>query len=164
MDTPPPDSTPQRSRFRRHPVRWTIVGLLALFVLIQFIPYGRDYTNPKVNVTPEWPSAKVEELATAACADCHSNTTEWPKKARIAPASWLIKRDVDEGRSRLNWSEPCGEAGEAAEAVRGGEMPPLQYTLIHRNAKLSDKDKETLAAGLEDALSKIQMSECSGGD
>jgi mono/diheme cytochrome c family protein len=163
METPP-DASDTRSWFRRRPILGALVVLLGLFVLIQFIPYGHDRSNPKVNVTPAWPSAEVEQLATTACADCHSNTTEWPKKARVAPVSWLVQRDVEEGRSVLNWSEPCGEAGEVGEVISEGEMPPWQYTLVHRDAKLSAAEKDTLAAGLEDALSGIRMSECPGGE
>jgi mono/diheme cytochrome c family protein len=162
--TASPEGTDSRSWFRRRPILATLVVLFALFVLIQFVPYGHDHTNPKVNATPQWPSAEVEQLATSACADCHSNMTEWPKKARVAPVSWLIQHDVEEGRARLNWSEPCGEADEVGEVIREGEMPPWQYTLIHRDAKLSAAEKDTLAAGLEDALSTIRMSECAGGD
>jgi mono/diheme cytochrome c family protein len=161
--TTPPEATESRSWFRRRPIRAALVVLFALFVLIQFVPYGHNHTNPKVNVTPQWPSAKVEQLAKTSCADCHSNTTEWPKKARVAPISWLIQHDVEDGRKRLNWSEPCGEADDVGEVIRKGEMPPWQYTLVHRNAKLSAADKDTLATGLQDALSKIHMTECAGG-
>src|SRR4051812_44733831 len=98
--TTPPDVAESRPWYRRHPIRTALLVLLGVFVLIQFVPYGHDHTNPKVNVTPQWPNAKVERLAADSCADCHSNTTEWPKKARVAPVSWLIQHDVEEGRSR----------------------------------------------------------------
>ena len=45
--------------------------------------------------------------------DCHSNETEWPAYASIAPASWLVQHDVDEGRAVLNlseWQRPQEEA------------------------------------------------------
>jgi hypothetical protein len=156
-------AAPRRSWHSRLPrLRWIVLGAAALHVLIQFIPYGHDYSNPPVKSTPNWTSAKVEHLAAVACADCHSNTTEWPKKARIAPASWLIRRDVDEGRSRLNWSVPCGETDDIGEAVRGGGMPPLQYKLVHANARLSDAEKAVLAKGLPASLGS--MPECKGGD
>lgn len=143
--------------------RWLILGAVVIFALMQLVPYGRSYTNPPVKATPVWPSAKVEQLATDACADCHSNTTTWPWYARIAPGSWLIKKDVDEGRSKLNWSVPCGESDEIKRIVEGGEMPPLQYKLIHANARLSAADKKTLGTGLQKALAGMNMKECRGG-
>jgi mono/diheme cytochrome c family protein len=145
-------------------MRSILLGVVILFLLIQLVPYGRDYTNPKVKATPNWPSSEVEQLAAESCADCHSNLTKWPKYARVAPGSWLIKRDVDEGRSALNWSEPCGEYEEIREVVESGEMPPKQYTIIHRNANLSDAEKKTLSEGLDQALTAMSMSECPGGD
>ena len=133
-------------------------------MLIQAVPYGHDTSNPPVKVTPTWPSAEVEGLAVSACADCHSNATRWPAYARIAPGSWLIRRDVDEGRSRLDWSEPCGELEDLRSIITSGEMPPLQYRLIHTDARLSAAERRTLADGLEAALTPLHMGECAGGD
>jgi len=45
------------------------------------------------------------ELARQACFHCHSDETQWPMYARVAPISWLIRHDVDEGRALLNFSE-----------------------------------------------------------
>ncbi|MDH4335068.1 MAG: heme-binding domain-containing protein, partial [Chloroflexota bacterium] len=121
-----------------------VVGLLA----IQLVPYGRDHTNPPVVVEPAWDSAATQALANVACTDCHSNHTEWPWYSNIAPVSWLVQRDVDEGRAKLNWSEPGGERDESAEKVREGEMPPWVYTLTHPAASLSDADRQALIDGL----------------
>ncbi len=40
--------------------------------------------------------------AVRACWDCHSNETRWPWYSSVAPVSWLVQRDVDEGRDELN--------------------------------------------------------------
>ena len=40
-----------------------------------------------------------------ACLDCHSNQTRWPWYSNVAPVSWLVQADVDEGRRVLNFSE-----------------------------------------------------------
>lgn len=157
------DTAPDRKR-RLPRIRSIVLGAVVLLLLIQLVPYGRDYTNPKVKATPDWPSAEVEQLAMESCADCHSNLTKWPKYARVAPGSWLIKRDVDEGRSTLNWSEPCGEYEEIREVIESGEMPPKQYTIIHRSTKLTDAEKKTLAEGLDQAFTQMNMRECIGGD
>jgi mono/diheme cytochrome c family protein len=139
---------------------WVVVGLLAGFALIQLIPYGRDHTNPPVTAEPSWDSPRTRELAKQACFDCHSNETVWPWYSSVAPVSWLVQRDVDEGRSRMNFSEwpqlPSGGgaaiAAEAAEVVDGGEMPPIQYRIIHSGARLSDAEKQELIAGLKASL------------
>jgi mono/diheme cytochrome c family protein len=140
---------------------WVVAILVIGFVLIQLVPYGRDHSDPRVVNEPAWDSARTKQLATQACFDCHSNQTEWPWYSSIAPASWLVYRDVQEGRSRLNFSEwpanMSAQAGafignEAAELVTSGEMPPLQYRLAHSDARLSDAEKQELAAGLKRTL------------
>ncbi len=128
-----------------------IIGI-ALFVVIQFIPYGKDHTNPPVVSEPVWDSQQTRDLAQRACFDCHSNETTWPWYSNIAPVSWLVYRDVAEGRSRVNFSDwqntHSRESGELSSVVSEGEMPPFQYFLMHANAKLSAAEKTQLADGL----------------
>jgi len=40
-----PRTRVRRPRSRKKIALWTILGIIALFVLIQFVPYGRDHTN-----------------------------------------------------------------------------------------------------------------------
>lgn len=122
-----------------------------LFGLIQLVPYGRNHQNPPVTQEPAWANAETRAIAQRACFDCHSNETVWPWYTNIAPASWLVQRDVEEGRSKLNfseWGRSEQETGEIAELIQGGEMPPVQYTLIHAGARLSASEKEAFLRGL----------------
>jgi hypothetical protein len=130
---------------------WSGAGLLATLLAIQLVPYGRDHVNPPVRSEPSWDSPSTRALARQACFDCHSNETTWPSYASIAPMSWLVQRDVNEGRAVLNfseWQRPQEEAGEAAEVVLEREMPPAAYRLMHADARLSAADLERLARGL----------------
>ena len=123
--------------------RWLVraaLGAGALFVAIQLVPYGWRHPNPPVVQDAPWPDAASAALARGSCYDCHSHETEWPVYSYVAPMSWLVRRDVEEGRHELNfseWDRDAGEADDAADAVRDGSMPPTQYTLIHRGASLS---------------------------
>ena len=99
-----------------------------------------------------WPDGQARELATAACYDCHSNQTRWPPQSYVAPFSWLVTRDVEQGREELNfstWDEDDGEADDAAEAVADGTMPPRRYALVHPDAALSEVERRVLADALE---------------
>ncbi len=100
---------------------------------------------------PVWDSQQTRALAARACFDCHSNLTTWPWYSNIAPESWLIQRDVDEGRSTFNlseWDQPQEvDVGEMAEAINGGGMPPWYYRLLHSKASLSKAEKQQLIAG-----------------
>ena len=135
---------------RRWPIR-VGAGLLGALLAIQLVPYGRDASNPPVRSEPPWDSPTTRALAKQACFDCHSNETEWPAYASIAPASWLVRHDVDEGRAVLNfseWQRPQEEAAKAAEELLEGEMPPTVYLLMHAHARLSTADHDRLARGL----------------
>ena len=139
---------------------WKILFVLALVALgtllvIQLVPYGRDHENPAVAAEPAWDSPATRDLARRACFDCHSNETRWPWYAQVAPASWLVQYDVDAGRAHMNlseWNRPQEEAGEAAETVREGEMPPRIYGLLHPSARLSQTERQLLADGLARSL------------
>jgi hypothetical protein len=128
------------------------LGLLAVAVLVQLVPYGRDHTNPPVTQDAPWPDGRARELATAACYDCHSNQTRWPPQSQVAPFSWLLTRDVAQGRDELNfstWDEDDGEADDAAEAVADQSMPPRRYVLVHPDAALDEVERQVLVEALE---------------
>jgi hypothetical protein len=128
------------------------LGMVAVFIGLQLVPYGWRHTNPPVTQAVVWPSPVAEQVARAACYDCHSNETEWPVYSYVAPMSWLVRRDVEAGRDDLNfseWDRDDGEADDAAEAVEDGSMPPRQYQLLHPDARLTAEEKATLIAALE---------------
>jgi hypothetical protein len=140
-----------------HRRRWlwrALIGLAALVVLAQVVPYGRNHSNPPVHRDAPWPSAEAREVAVRACYGCHSNTTIWPWYSNVAPVSWLVASDVDEGRHHLNfseWDRPQKHAKDAAEEVQKGEMPPWIYRVGHPEARLDDRDRALLL----DALSRL---------
>ena len=129
-----------------------LLALAALLVLIQLVPYGRDHENPPVRQEPPWDRPETRALAQRACFDCHSNETKWPWYTWVAPMSWLVARDVSEGREHLNfseWDREQDDADEAAEMVEEGEMPPWFYLPAHPEARLTAEERATLIGGLE---------------
>ncbi|HET8530461.1 MAG TPA: heme-binding domain-containing protein [Methylomirabilota bacterium] len=128
---------------------------MVVFLALQLVPYGRSHTNPTRRVDPAWDTEATRALAVRACYDCHSNETVWPWYSHVAPMSWLLQRDVDEGRRKLNfseWDRPQKEARESAKAVRKGEMPPWYYTPLHPDARLTAAESQALVRGLETTL------------
>ena len=132
----------------------TIYGVVVFLVLglaIQLVPYGRSHENPPVSSEPAWDRPVTRELFFRACGDCHSNETVWPWYSQIAPVSWLVQRDVDEGRSHFNvseWGRPENHGDDAADLVRESEMPPWFYLPAHPEARLSEADEASLINGL----------------
>lgn len=134
-------------------MKYKIVGIIVLVLIaIQFIPYGKDHSAPLVVAEPEWDSKDTRELFVRACADCHSNETKWPWYSHVAPLSWLVQNDVEEGREHFNVSmwgvQEKNEGAEAKEEFEEGEMPPWFYVLLHPDAKFSESERQTLSNGL----------------
>jgi hypothetical protein len=101
----------------------------------------------------------------AACYDCHSDETQWPLYSRIAPVSWLIASDVNEGRKHLNLSDwPADSAKEAKqldrmnEVIDYREMPLKKYTLMHPDARLSDSQRKEVLDWTEATADKLRGS------
>ncbi len=132
--------------------------ILILFFGIQFIPYGKNHTNPQIVEEPQWDSTKTRTTFFMLCGDCHSNETKWPGYSNIAPISWLVQNDVDEGREHLNvsmWNvQKRNNGDEAADEYEEGDMPPWIYRLPRPQTKLSTKDKEDFITGLRATFSK----------
>ena len=92
--------------------KWVLLAA----VLIQLIPFGRTHLNPPQTKEPSWNSPDTRALFRRACFDCHSNQTVWPWYSHVAPVSWLLQRDVNGGRSHLNfteWDRPQRHAKDA---------------------------------------------------
>ncbi|HTI57223.1 MAG TPA: heme-binding domain-containing protein [Verrucomicrobiae bacterium] len=136
-------------------LRWAGAVIVVIAVALQLVPYGRRHTNPSGREEPPWDTASTRALAVRACYDCHSNETVWPWYSHVAPMSWLLQRDVDEGRRKLNfseWGRPRKEARESAKAVQKGEMPPWYYIPLHPDARLTAAETRALVTGLQATL------------
>ena len=94
----------------------------------------------------------MQAILPRACYDCHSNATVWPWYSRVAPFSWLVGRDVREGRREVNFSTwnrltarpQVKKLKESWREVADGDMPPWFYVGVHRDARLSADDRAAL--------------------
>lgn len=131
--------------------KYIIYVLLALLIIIQFIPSSLPENSSVVEndilVTENAPE-EISEILHKACYDCHSNQTAYPWYSHVAPVSWLIARDTRKGREELNFSEwdtlskrsKIKILNEMAEEVEEKNMPLKIYTVVHRDAVLSDAE------------------------
>jgi cytochrome c551/c552 len=133
----------------RRLVRRTLLILVVVLALAQLVPVDRS--NPPAGAEVAAPP-EVRAILKRACYDCHSSETVWPWYSRVAPVSWLIARDVRQGRSEANFSiftqypdkRRQRKWKEITEQIEKREMPPWSYTAVHPEARLSDADRETL--------------------
>lgn len=137
---------------KRQSIRKVLGWALGAFVLAQLIPYGWRHENPPVTKEPAWDTPQTRQLAQRACFACHSRETQWPWYSHVAPVSWLLRHDVEEGRSKLDfsaWDQPQRKADDAADELEEDEMPPAIYTVMHPEARLSAEEKAALLKGLK---------------
>jgi hypothetical protein len=134
--------------------RLRALGLIAAvfaagFIVLQFI--GPKITNPPVVADLQAP-AEVKEVLQTSCYNCHSNETHLWWYDKIAPASWLVARDVKRGRLHMNFSSfgqlsPAQQKGMLYESVNQmqlGFMPPANYLFVHPEAKVTPAQLDTL--------------------
>jgi hypothetical protein len=139
-----------------------VIALFALQVIPNKMPEnavaGKDDLI-RSGLLPE----NISSMISTSCYDCHSNQTTYPWYSKVAPASWLLAKDIREGREDLNFSEwgsyskrhQIGKLRKIKEEVKSGAMPLKKYLLIHRRSRLSPEQKEALAKWTEDMTKKI---------
>jgi len=145
--------------FRKNAKIGAIV-LVAALIVAQAIRI--DKTNPPARSEISADPA-VKPILKRACYDCHSNETVWPWYSNVAPVSWLIGSDVNEGRSKMNFSEwgkysskdQADKLKEIVEEVQTGGMPPWYYSLMHRNSRLSQRERDQIKNWTDIAAEKI---------
>jgi cytochrome c len=142
-------------------MRWLIAAVLTATGLLG-MGYVHPFGNPRVE-PPQGLGTLLQDanmppgaraVLLAKCADCHSNETRWPIYARIAPGSWLIERDIVDARRHMDlsqWKNTLPEiqqvwAAKIVQEAKSGDMPPLQYLVLHWDARLSKADVQALSA------------------
>ena len=147
-------------------VKSLLVLMAILLVIIQFIPVklpsnSTDSRNDLISA--EKLVGEVPTILRTSCYDCHSNQTHYPWYAHVAPVSWLVSSDVEEGRQKLNLSEwsqynkrrKISKLGDIKEQVETGEMPMSIYTFIHRKTKLTAEQKKLIIIWSETMANKL---------
>ena len=138
--------------------KYVKIGLWAAgiaLVGIQFIPIQRNTSSvipPSDFMVTEKPPAEIKSLITASCYDCHSNNTDYPWYSYVQPFAWMIQNHINNGKEELNLSEWGDYSGRMkgmksesmAHQIEDGEMPLWPYTLLHKEAVLSDSEKKAL--------------------
>ena len=126
--------------------------LTILLIVIQFYnPYAlkeiksSDYDQRTDIIRANNPSNEIANLLKITCYDCHSFETKKYWYSNIAPASWLVSKDILEAREKLNFSlwenysnaEQVDYAGKIMFQIYEGKMPIDKYLLMHSKADIS---------------------------
>ena len=138
-----------------------------IFLLIQFYQPARnlDYGQvlpihfTKIYAVP----SDVNTILRTSCYDCHSNNTEYPWYSYIQPVRMFLDSHIKEGNENLNFSEfgnyserkQGNKLEEIVKQIKGEEMPLASYTMIHKNAILTQKNKKVLINWIEQTRDSI---------
>lgn len=146
-----------------------MTGLGVVLVLIQFIHPAKNngIDKPDLDITHvAILPVKAQYVLRTSCYDCHSNKTNYPWYANIQPLDWWLSSHIKEGKSELNFNEfgayskrrQLSKLKAIGESIRDGSMPLSSYLIMHKNAKLSEEDKQMIMVWAEktrDSLSNI---------
>ena len=150
-------------------LRKIFLGLLIVFVLIQFIQPVRNLSNEvpsdEITKTVNVPE-NVQGVLKTACYDCHSNNTHYPWYSRVQPFGWLLAKHIRDGKAELNFDEfgayslrrRISKMNGIKNSMEDGTMPLSSYTFLHKNARISKDEKALIvdwAARTEDSLRLI---------
>lgn len=139
-----------------------VYWVLGTAIVIQLI--RPDFKNPKVDESIALNSdPKVMSILKTSCYDCHSNETAYPWYHHIAPVSWIMANNINEGRKALDFSNWANidskvklERLERAKQLLNNElMPKGEYLLMHKNAVLSDEQKKVLEDFFDSQIKKL---------
>jgi hypothetical protein len=134
---------------------WLLWGGIGLFLGVQFFRPQKNIQNniSKTDIRNVIPTSnEVINILDRACNDCHSDNTRYPWYAEIMPLGWWIDRHIKDGKRHLNFSISATysvkkldhKLEEIEEEINKENMPPSNYTIIHKNAKLTNEDKNNL--------------------
>jgi hypothetical protein len=146
-------------------LKWGIPALVIVFAALQVVQPAR--TNPPVKsdfLKATGAPPDVAAMFHAACYDCHSDETRWPWYSYVAPMSWQIAQDVNDGRRHVNLSEWPADNPDLArkrienmsDEIDDSDMPLKKYTLIHRDARLTAEQRNTLTQWLDSQASALK--------
>ena len=144
----------------RKKTRWVIYGLILGIVILQLFQPQKNIGDRSVAEdlfkTAEVDNA-VKDILERSCYDCHSNFTNYPWYSYISPVSIFLGKHVKKGKEELNFSEwglisdkdKISRLVDIYESVESGEMPLQSYLIIHKEAALSEDDKEVILSWAE---------------
>jgi hypothetical protein len=140
--------------------------LVVLLVIIQAVrPTKNNSADTQKDITTLYPMPEdVKVIVNKAYADCHSNNTNYPFYANIQPIAYWIEDHVKDGKRHFNFNDFASyriakqnhKLEEVIEQVKEGEMPLYSYTLIHKEARLTDAEKITLTSWCQSIMDSLK--------
>lgn len=147
-----------------------VLTLIVVFLILQIPIFNpeENYTDADtdVDITDKYDvPMNVQMDLYGSCYDCHSNYTEdYPWYYNIQPVSWFMNDHIEDGKKALNFSEfaayPQDTVIEKFKSLhlvmKEHSMPIDSYLWLHDEAKLTDKQYQTIAKWAKDYQKKME--------
>ena len=147
-------------------IKKIFIALLIALVVIQFIQPTKNISGEKskdITTLYAMPN-NVKVIVDKACADCHTNNTQYPWYVSVQPVAFWLADHVKEGKSELNFNEFASyriakqnhKLEEIIEQVKEEEMPLPFYTIIHKEADLTPEERATLTQWCQSIMDTLK--------
>jgi len=142
------------------------LGLIAILIILQFFQPEQNNIPPDPEedmLSLVSPPEAIAKLIRNACYDCHSNQTDYPWYSRVSPVSLYLNRHIVKGKEDLNFSvygqlektDKIGIFADCCDVLDAGTMPLQSYLLIHKDARLTQEEREMLCNWTEEEALKV---------
>ncbi len=145
-----------------------LIIIIILFIAIQFV---RPERNSETVINRNELFAQLTDVPTvvrtsmlSACYNCHSNRTNYPWYASVAPVSWMISNNIKSAKKKVNFSEwhvlsadkQHHNLMEIVEVLEEGSMPPTPYKLMHPPGNLNDVERGVIVEWVKSYSERIK--------
>jgi hypothetical protein len=132
-----------------------LFAVLIGFIVIQFIQPAPNQSGQVLQTdlskTYSIPN-NVHTLFKNACFDCHSNNTSYPWYSNIQPIGWILAKDIENGKAKVNFSEfgslssrrQISKLQGVENRIKDGTMPLPEYQFMHPSARLTEEERRLL--------------------
>lgn len=152
-----------------------LIPLILFVSLSSYAHQGEDHSMHKQEVVGtsdaqlqlinESYQKDVAGIFKAKCMDCHGEAKKLPWYHVLPIAKQIMNDDMKEAKEHLDMRDgfpfkghgtPKEDLKAIAEVIKKNEMPPLRYKIMHWSSKVSDGEKQTIQAWVDESLDVLQ--------
>lgn len=131
---------------------------------VDTLPPAPDARKDSIYAEIERGFVTLKPIFKKGCFDCHSTQTDYPWYYKIPGVKGMIDNDIKHARHHVDFTDGFPFTGRhvGADALAGiseelkeGEMPPLEYRMMHWSAKPSDAERDSVLAWVQNGLDSL---------
>jgi len=146
---------------------WIII--IAGLIIIQFFRPTKNlsHVDAQAAINNHYQvNSDVQHILKTACYDCHSNNTVYPWYYKTQPFAWFMANHIIKGKKHLNFDEFYNyplkrqdhKLHEIIEMLQKDKMPLKSYRLIHKDARLTEGQKQKIIDWARDLQEQFTIS------